>query len=274
MKLFGDKVKLNNGMEMPRLGLGTFKITDEKECIEAVSYALDIGYRHIDTASIYGNEVAVSKGMNASSVKREDIFLVSKLWNSDQGYDSTLRAFEKTLKSLDTDYLDMYLIHWPKPFNIETWKAMERLYDEKVIKVLGVSNFKMYHLEDLMAYTNIKPAVNQVEYHPRFIQEEVHNFCKLHEIQLEAWGPLMQGRIFDIPLMQELSKKYNKTIAQLTLRWDLQMGVITIPKSTSLERIKSNSEIFDFEISDEDMKRVGGLNIGKRIGPDPDSINF
>ncbi|WP_105614107.1 aldo/keto reductase [Vallitalea okinawensis] len=274
MQPLGEKVILNNGVKMPSFGLGTFKVTDEKECIQAVSYALDIGYRHIDTASIYGNELAVGKGIKESSVKREDIFLVSKLWNSDQGYDSTLRAFEKTLKKLDTDYLDMYLIHWPKPFNIETWKAMERLYDEKVIKVLGVSNFKMYHLEDLMAYTNIKPAVNQVEYHPWFIQKEVHEFCQLHKIQLEAWGPLMQGKIFDIPLMKELSEKYNKTIAQIALRWDLQMGVVTIPKSTRPERIKSNAEIYDFVISDEDMKRIGELNISKRIGPDPDSINF
>lgn len=221
---------LHNGVKMPWLGFGTFKITEEGQVENSVLEALKVGYRHIDTAAVYGNEESVGRAMKNSGVKREEIFLTSKVWNSDQGYDSTLRAFEASLKRLDTNYLDLYLIHWPKPLNKETWRALEKLYKEKRVRAIGVSNFKVYHLEELMESCEIVPMVNQVEYHPRLQQTDLLEFCKKHNIQLEAWGPLMQGKIFDIPLMKELSEKYNKTISQIALRWDLQTGVVTIPK--------------------------------------------
>lgn len=266
--------KLLNGIEMPWLGFGTFKVTDENQVVESVKEALRVGYRHIDTASIYGNEESVGQGIIESGIERDEIFLVSKVWNTDQGYDSTLRAFEESLKKLKTDYLDLYLIHWPKEKNKETWKALERLYKEKRVRAIGVSNFKVHHLEELMADCEISPMVNQVEFHPQFPQTEVHEFCKKHNIQLEAWGPLMQGKVFEIELLNNLAKKYNRTVSQIVLRWDLQMGVVTIPKSINPVRIKENANIFDFEISDEDMKLIASLNTGERIGPDPDNIDF
>jgi diketogulonate reductase-like aldo/keto reductase len=199
---------------------------------------LKLGYRHIDTAAIYENEEAVGVGIKESKVPREEIFLTSKVWNDDQGYENTLKAFDLSLKKLGTNYLDLYLIHWPKTLNKDTWRAMEKLYKEGKIKAIGVSNFKVHHLEDLLETAEIVPMVNQVEYHPQFPQTETHEFCKEHNIQLEAWGPLMQGKIFNIELMKELSSKYGKTIAQIALKWDLQMGVVTIPKSVTPSRIK------------------------------------
>jgi diketogulonate reductase-like aldo/keto reductase len=274
MKDLLSTVTLNNGVKMPWVGFGTFKVENGKTTIEAVKEALRVGYRHIDTAAVYQNEEGVGTAIKEGGVPREDIFLVSKVWNSDQGYETTLKAFETSLKKLQTDYLDLYLIHWPKALNKETWRALEKLYKEGRIKAIGVSNFKVHHLEDLMASSEIVPAVNQVEFHPQFPQDEVREFCIKHNIQLEAWGPLMQGKIFNIPLMQELAEKYGKTVSQIALRWDLQMGVVTIPKSITPERIKENSDIFDFELSKEDMDKIATLNTGERIGPDPDTITF
>lgn len=268
------KITLNDQVEIPALGLGTYKNTDEKICIDTVEKAIELGYRHIDTASIYQNEAFIGKALKNANVPREELFVVSKLWNSHHGYDEALRAFEKTLKDLQLDYLDMYMIHWPKPDNIETWKAFEKLYEEKLIRTLGVCNFKMYHLEDMMAYTNIKPSVNQVEYHPQFTQNEVHDFCKLHNIRLEAWAPLMKGEILSNNLVQDIAKKYDKTPAQVILRWDTQKDVITIPKTVHAHRLEENMNIFDFELSKEDILAIDGLNKDRRIGPDPDSIDF
>lgn len=263
---------LNNGVKMPWVGFGTFKIKDENTAISSVKEALRLGYRHIDTAAIYGNEEAVGQAIKESEVKREDIFLTSKLWNSEHDYDRALKAFDESLKKLGTDYLDLYLIHWPGKSNKDAWKALEKLYKDGRIKAIGVSNFKVHHLEELVNECDIVPTVNQVEYHPEYPQTELHEFCKKHKIQLEAWGPLMQGKIFEIPLMKELSDKYGKTISQIALKWDLQMGVVTIPKSSTKARIKENMDLYDFEISEEDMKKIAELNIGKRIGPDPDLI--
>lgn len=263
---------LNNGVKMPWVGFGTFKIKDKNTAISSVKEALRLGYRHIDTAAIYGNEEAVGEAIKESKVKREDIFLTSKLWNSEHDYDRALKAFDESLKKLGTDYLDLYLIHWPGKSNKDVWKAIEKLYKDGRIKAIGVSNFKVHHLEELINECDIVPAVNQVEYHPEFPQTELHEFCKKHKIQLEAWGPLMQGKIFEIPLMKELSDKYGKTISQIALKWDLQMGVVTIPKSSTKARIKENMNLYDFEISEEDMKKIAELNIDKRIGPDPDLI--
>lgn len=263
---------LNNGVKMPWVGFGTFRIKDENTAISSVKEALRLGYRHIDTAAIYGNEGAVGEAIKESKVKREDIFLTSKLWNSEHDYDRALKAFDESLKKLGTDYLDLYLIHWPGKSNKDAWKALEKLYKDGRIKAIGVSNFKVHHLEELINECDIVPTVNQVEYHPEYPQTELHEFCKKHKIQLEAWGPLMQGKIFEIPLMKELSDKYGKTISQIALKWDLQMGVVTIPKSSTKARIKENMSLYDFEISEEDMKKIEELNIGKRIGPDPDLI--
>ena len=265
---------LSNGVKMPVLGFGTFKVPDGKQTVEAVRTALEIGYRHIDTAAIYKNEDSVGQAIKESGVPREEIFLTSKVWNSDQGYESTLKAFEQSLERLDTDYLDLYLIHWPKALNKETWRALEKLYKDGRVRAIGVSNFKEHHLEEIMEVAEIKPMVNQVEFHPQLAQPELLHFCKVNDIQVVAWGPLMQGKIFEFELIKELAEKYNKTIAQVALRWDIQNGVVTIPKSINPVRIKGNSEIFDFQITEEDMQRIAMLNTGERIGPDPDKITF
>ncbi|NAY91598.1 aldo/keto reductase [Muricauda sp. JGD-17] len=267
--------QLHNGVEMPYFGLGVYLSKDGKEVINAVKNALDHGYRHIDTASIYNNEEGVGEGIKQSTVDRKDVFLVSKVWNTDQGYDSTLKAFDASLERLGTDYLDLYLIHWPKgEKSKETWKAMERLYDEKRVRAIGISNFLKHHIEDLLPDAKIVPMVNQMEFHPYLVQQELIDFCHSIGIQYEAWSPLMQGNIFDLDTMKELAKKYNKTIAQIVLRWDLQKGVITIPKSSKKERILSNADLFDFEIESNDIRLLDSLNCDKRFGPDPDNFDF
>ncbi len=274
MKGIRDCAVLSNGVGIPWLGFGTFKIPEGEEVINSVKTALEVGYRHIDTAAVYRNETGVGKAIKESGVPREEIFVTSKVWNTDQGYDSTLKAFEESLKRLDTDYLDLYLIHWPKPLSRETWKALERLYRERRVRAIGVSNFKIHHLEEILKDCEVKPMINQVEFHPQLTQPELREFCKKHGILLEAWAPLMQGKIFDIPLMVELGRKYNRPISQIVLRWDLQMGVVTIPKSVHPDRIRENAGIFDFEIAPEDMERIEELDTGIRIGPDPDHITF
>ncbi|MCL6445209.1 MAG: aldo/keto reductase [Alicyclobacillus sp.] len=265
---------LNNGQKMPWLGLGVWKTKNGEEVENAVRYALNAGYRHIDTATLYANEEGVGNAIAQSGIPRSEIFVTTKVWNSDQGYDSTLRAFEASLKRLRLDYVDLYLIHWPvKGKYNETWKALEVIYKEGRAKSIGVSNFNVHHLEDLMSHSEIVPAVNQVEYHPLLTQQAVHTFCKQHGIQLEAWSPLMQGNL-DLPLLAELAKKYGKTPAQIVLRWDLQHEVVTIPKSVRESRIIENANIFDFELTAEDMARIDGLNQNRRFGADPDNFNF
>lgn len=267
--------KLSNGIQIPMLGFGTWQIESEKQVIESVTYAFKTGYRHIDTAAAYKNEQYVGKAIKESGIKRNEIFLTSKLWNSDQGESSTMKAFEKSLKNLDTDYLDLYLIHWPKgKKSKESWKIMEKLYKQGLIKSIGVSNFLKHQLEDLMQDTEIKPMVDQVEFHPYLVQPELHDFCKKHNIQSEAWSPLMQGKIMKIELLNQIAEKHKRSVAQIVLRWDIQMGVVTIPKSVHPERIKENAQIFDFELSDEEMKAISALDKNKRTGPDPDNFNF
>lgn len=266
---------LHNGVEMPYFGLGVYLSEDGAEVVNAIKWALDIGYRHIDTASIYQNEKGVGLGIRQSNIPREDVFLVSKVWNSDQGYDSTLQAFDDSLKRLGTEYLDLYLVHWPvKGKFIDTWKALEYLYKTKRVRAIGVSNFMQHHLEALLTEAEIVPMVNQMEFHPYLVQQDLIDYCKAKKIQYEAWSPMMQGKIFDIQLFKDLANKYNKTIAQIVLRWDLQKGVITIPKSSKKERIKDNADIFDFELSEEDIRFLDGLDRGTRFGPDPDTFDF
>jgi diketogulonate reductase-like aldo/keto reductase len=266
---------LSNGVKMPYLGLGVFLSENGEQVINAVNWALEKGYRHIDTAAIYRNEEGVGQAVNQSSVPREDIFVVSKVWNSDQGYESTLRAYEQSLERLQLDYLDLYLIHWPVEgkFN-ETWKAMEEMYNEGRIRAIGVSNFMRHHLDDLISKASILPMVNQMEFHPYLVQQELLNFCKLKGIQYEGWSPFMQGKIFNKQELSDLAEKYGKTLAQLVLRWNLQKGVVSIPKSSKKHRIISNADIFDFEISEEDMNSIDALDNNTRVGPDPDNFNF
>jgi diketogulonate reductase-like aldo/keto reductase len=266
---------LHNGVKMPYFGLGVYLSKDGSEVINAVKWALQAGYRHIDTAAIYNNEEGVGEGIKQSGIPREDIFLVSKVWNTAQGYDSTVKAFEASLQKLNTDYLDLYLIHWPvKGRYNETWKALEELYRQKRIRAIGVSNFLQHHLEDLLTEATVVPMVNQMEFHPYLVQQDLLNYCRSKNIQYEAWSPLMQGKIFEMDVFKEMALKYKKTIAQIVLRWDLQKGVVTIPKSSKKQRIIDNAAIFDFSISEKDMAVLDKLDKGKRFGPDPDTFDF
>ena len=270
---------LHNGVEMPLLGLGVFRVEDGQELIDAVKIAIKHGYRSIDTAAIYGNEVGVGKGirkgMEDENIAREDLFITSKVWNSELGYEETIAAYEESLTKLGLEYLDLYLIHWPVEGKYKAaWKALETLYKEGRVKAIGVSNFQIHHLEELMKDAEINPMINQVEYHPRLTQKELHNFCREHQIQLEAWSPLMAGQLLDNEELQEIASKYGKSVAQIIVRWDLQNNVITIPKSTKEQRIIENANVFDFKLTKEDMKQIDLLNKNHRVGPDPDNFDF
>jgi diketogulonate reductase-like aldo/keto reductase len=274
-----DTTTLHNGVKMPWFGLGVFKVEEGAELVNAVKSAIKHGYRSIDTATIYDNEKSVGQGIREALVdnqmKREDLFVTSKVWNADLGYESTLAAYKTSLNKLGLDYLDLYLIHWPVEGKYkEAWRALETLYNEGRVKAIGVSNFHVHHLEELMKGTVIKPMVNQVELHPQLAQDKLRAFCKEQGIQMEAWSPLMQGQLLDHPILKEISHKHNKSIAQVILRWDLQQGIVTIPKSTKEQRIIENAAIFDFELSQEDIARIDGLNQNKRVGPDPDNFDF
>lgn len=265
---------LSNNVKMPMVGFGTFKLQPGDEAKKAVRNALNLGYRHIDCAMIYGNEESVGQGIKASGIPRQDMFITSKVWNTDHGYERTQTAFYETLDRLKLDYLDLYLIHWPKPINAETWKAMEELYEQRKIRAIGVCNFNQHHLEDLLSHCKIEPMVNQIELHPKFTQPELCQYCSDHNIQVEAWGSLMQGQIFEIPLLKQLADKYEKTVAQIALKWALQKGYAVIPKTVSTEKMKSNLKLADFNISDADMAQIATLDCGGRIGPDPDNFDF
>ena len=267
---------LHNGVEMPWLGLGVFLVKDGEEVVNSVRAALEVGYRSVDTAAAYKNEEGVGKAIAESNVPREELFITTKVWNADQGYEATLAAFDVSMKKLGLEYLDLYLIHWPLPSQgkfIDTWKALEKLYKDGRVRAIGVSNFKVHHLEEVIAKGEIVPMVNQVEYHPRFNQRELHDFCKKHGIQLEAWSPLMQGGLLEEPILVELAKKYNKSTAQIIIRWDIQTGVVTIPKSVKPHRIAENKDVFDFELSEEDMDKISALNQDQRMFADPDTFS-
>ena len=270
-----DCTLLNNGLELPWLGFGVFKINDGQEVEQAVRYALETGYRSIDTAAVYGNERGVGKAVRESGILREDIFLTTKVWNDDQREKRALAAFEESLKRLGTEYVDLYLVHWPvKACFQETWQVMEEIYQSGRAKAIGVSNFLVHHLKDILHDSQIVPAVNQIEFHPFLVQPELLKFCQEHKIQVEAWSPLMQGQIVNEPTVQRMAEKYNKTPAQIALRWNLQHKVVTIPKSIHSNRIIENAQVFDFELSQADMNELDALDEGKRVGPDPDNFNF
>lgn len=279
MKNLQSTTMLNNGIEMPWLGLGVFKVEEGQELVDAVKTAIKHGYRSIDTAAIYGNEAGVGQGireaMEETGIAREELFITSKVWNSELGYEKTIAAYEESLSKLGLEYLDLFLLHWPVEGKYsDAWRALETLYKEGRVKAVGVSNFQIHHLEDLMKGADIKPMVNQVEYHPRLTQKELKAFCEENNIQLEAWSPLMQGQLLDNEELQEIANKYEKSVAQVILRWDLQNGVITIPKSTKAHRIAANADVFDFELTEEDVKHIESLNQNHRVGPDPDNFDF
>lgn len=275
IKSIENKVKLHNGVEIPQFGLGVYKVEEGQTIIETVKLALSYGYRSIDTAAIYGNEEGVGTAVKESAIQRDKLFITTKLWNDDQGYDRTLKAFETSLRKLDLDYIDLYLIHWPgKDKYVETWKAFERLYDEGLVRAIGVSNFHEHHLEELLTNANEKPTVNQIELHPRLSQETLRDYCKSKGIKVEAWSPLAKGRLLNEPTINYIANKHGKTPAQVILRWHLQNDIIVIPKSVSPKRLKENADIFDFQLSLDEMNQLDQLNMNERTGRNPDNLLF
>lgn len=253
---------LSNGVKIPSIGFGTYKSGDDEETAKIIKNALNLGYKMIDTASFYNNEVGIGNGIKESGIDRKDIFIVTKLWNDDHGYENTIEAFNKSLNNLQVDYIDLYLIHWPNKLNAETWRAFEHLYETGKVKAIGVCNFKVEHLEELKKTAKIMPMVNQVEIHPFSTKNNIINYCKDNNIKVVAWSPISRGRVLSNDLMIDLSQKYKKSIVQIVLRWHMQKGVIPIPKSSNENRIKENIDIFDFEISSEDMKAIDSLDEG------------
>lgn len=267
---------LYNNVKIPAIGFGTYKSGNDEETAKIVEWALSTGYRQIDTAAFYGNEVGVGNGIKNSNVDRSEIFLVTKLWNDYHGYENTIKAFNESLKKLQVDYIDLYLIHWPNKLNAETWRAFEYLYEIGKVKAIGVCNFKIGHLEELKKTAKIIPMVNQVELHPLSPKNELVYYCKENNIQVIAWSPIMRGKLFTDKLMLSLSEKYKKSIPQIILRWHFQRGIIPIPKSSNRERIKENINIFDFEISKEDMEAINALSKGEDVSVTgvPENTNY
>lgn len=277
--------ELYNGVKIPSIGFGSWQSPAGAVTEEAIRLALEAGYRHIDAAAVYGNEDSVGNGIKASKVDRKDIFITSKLWNSVRGYDDTMKAFEQTCSDLQVDYLDLYLIHWPNPVkyrdchvekNIESWKAFEQLYKEGKVRAIGVSNFFPYHIEEILPSIEVKPMVNQIEYHPSCLKKETIEYCRQHGIVVEGYSPLANGKVFKVEELKDIAAKYNKKVSQLVIRWCLQNDVLPLPKSVTPERIKENLEIFDFEISKEDMEFIDGITTCEGLGDSehPDDLPF
>lgn len=271
-----EELKLNNGQMIPQLGLGVFKVQDADDLKSAVAEALKDGYRHFDTATIYHNEEWLGEALAESDVKREDLFITSKVWNSNTTYDETITAFHESLKKLQTDYLDLYLIHWPSEGYNEKWRAMEQLYNDGLIKSIGVSNFEKPHIEKLMTTATIKPAVDQVETHPYFQQKELNEYLTSMDIAHEAWGPLGQGKgnVMEDPVLIKIAEAHNKSVAQVILRWHLQRDIIVIPKSVHAERIAQNIDVFDFKLTDEEMSMIASIDKNQRGSGDPNDEEF
>jgi len=271
-----EYITLNNGLKMPQLGFGVWQVSDE-QATPAVKKALEVGYRCIDTAKVYGNEKGVGRAIKESNVPREELFITTKVWNADHGYENTLKAFDASLERLGLDYIDLYLIHWPTPKYdqyVDTYKAMEKIYKDGRSKAIGVCNFDIEHLERLLNECEVVPVVNQVERHPYFQQRELQDFCEKHHIIIEAYSPLMNGKdVLNDSVVKEIAKAYGKTAAQVILRWHLQTGVITIPKSVTPSRIEENFDVFDFELTAEDMEKMTALDRNLRIGAVPSEFN-
>lgn len=271
-----NDVTLNNGLKMPQLGFGVWQVPDEEAAL-AVTNAFKVGYTSIDTAMVYQNEQGVGKAIKDSSIPREDLFITTKVWNCDQGYENTLRAFDESLERLGLDYVDLYLIHWPTPqFDeyVDTYKALEKLYRDGRVKAIGVCNFEMEHLERILNECEVKPVLNQVECHPYLAQNELKEYCAKHDIFVEAWSPLDQGgEVLQDAVIQQIAVAKGKTPAQVVLRWHLQNNTIVIPKSVTPSRIEENFQVFDFELTNEEMKQINELNRDRRKGPHPNDMN-
>jgi 2,5-diketo-D-gluconate reductase A len=266
---------LNNGVPIPQLGFGVFQVPPEQTA-EVVTHALAAGYRHIDTAALYRNEQGVGQAITGSDLARDEVFVTTKLGNPDQGYEQTMRAFDRSLERLGMDAVDLYLIHWPLPGRnryVDTWRAFEKLHADGRIRAIGVSNFQVAHLERLFEETDVVPAVNQIELHPYLVQATLREFHARHGIATQAWSPIAQGAVLDDPVVTGLAQKYAKTPAQLVIRWHLQLGNIVIPKSVTPSRIAENIAVFDFELADDDVDAITALNRDERTGPDPDRLN-
>ena len=273
IRSLADRVPLNNGTAMPRLGFGTYKAPPGQEVENAVRLALDAGYRGIDTAALYRNEESIGRVLRESGIPREELFVATKVWNEDQGYDSTLRALDASLRRLGLEYVDLYLVHWPKPpLMRDTWRAMEVIAETGRAKAIGVCNHLIHHLETLASFANVMPAVDQVEHHPYLQQPALREHCHANGIVMQAWAPVMRGRSCQDPTLVEIAEAHGKTAAQVSIRWILQHGVTTIPKSVHAERIHENADVFDFTLSAEEMRAIDGLDRHARLGPDPDTF--
>ncbi|CAH0203770.1 aldo/keto reductase [Peribacillus frigoritolerans] len=271
----GETITLHNGVKMPQLGFGVFKVKNGNETVESVKKAVEVGYRAIDTAAIYENEEGVGQAIRECGVPREELFITSKVWNTEQGYDTTLKAFEDSLNRLGLEYLDLYLIHWPgKDKYLETWRALEKLYKDGKVKSIGVSNFHIHHLENLLANSEVKPVVNQIELHPLLTQVEIRDYCAKHEIKVESWSPLGRGNLLEEPTINHIAKKHGKSPAQVLIRWHLQHDLVVIPKSITPSRIKENAQVFDFSLSLNEMNQIDALNKNERFGSNPDELLF
>lgn len=271
----GETITLHNGVKMPQLGFGVFKVKNGNETVASVKKAIEVGYRAIDTAAIYENEEGVGQAISECGVPREELFITSKVWNTEQGYDTTLQAFDDSLKRLGLEYLDLYLIHWPgKDKYLDTWKALEKLYKDGKVRSIGVSNFHVHHLENLLANCEVKPVVNQIELHPLLTQGEIRNYCEKNEIKVEAWSPLGRGNLLEEPTINHIAKKHGKSPAQVLIRWHLQHDIVVIPKSITPARIEENAQVFDFSLSLNEMNQIDSLNKNERFGSNPDEVLF
>ncbi|MGM1031711.1 MAG: aldo/keto reductase [Bacillota bacterium] len=271
----GETITLHNGVKMPQLGFGVFKVKNGNETVESVNKAIEVGYRAIDTAAIYENEEGVGQAIRECGVPREELFITSKVWNTEQGYEKTLQAFDDSLNRLGLEYLDLYLIHWPgKDKYLETWRALEKLYKDGKVKSIGVSNFHVHHLENLLANSEVKPVVNQIELHPLLTQVEIRDYCAKHEIKVESWSPLGRGNLLEEPTINHIAKKHGKSSAQVLIRWHLQHDLVVIPKSITPSRIEENAQVFDFSLSLNEMNQIDALNKNERFGSNPDELLF